>query len=122
MKTLSTTMLTLAAFLTFNQVQASPPADPLRSESSDTRSRELRKQIDRFVTYPLFGRKPVMDGAVEVNFTINAEGRVQVISANGTSEELRGYVLSKLAKVDVGDNPTGTWRIERMRFVFHPEA
>ena len=63
-----------------------------------------------------------MDGVVEVNFVIDSEGKVQVIQADASNDHLRSYVLRKLAKVDIGDNPNGTWKIERMRFVFHPEV
>jgi outer membrane biosynthesis protein TonB len=119
---LNRTPLMLAALLTLSAVCAAPPADPLRIEKLSPMERELKKQIDRFVTYPLLENRRNMDGLVEVSFVINAEGKVNVISAEGSDPELRTYVLRKLSKVDVGDNPSGTWRTEHMRFVFRPEA
>ena len=67
-------------------------------------------------------RKREMDGEVRVSFVIDTEGQVKVIGADGTSDELRDYVLGKLAKVDVGSNPDGLWRTTYMKFVFRPEA
>jgi hypothetical protein len=112
----------LAALFTFCAVSAAPPADPLRMKTTSMQERELQTQIDHFVTYPLLEQKRVMDGVVEVSFVIDAEGHVRVISAESNNEELRAYVLRKLSKVDVGSNPSGTWRTEHMRFVFRPEA
>lgn len=114
--------LMLAAVLTFSAIQAAPPADPLRVEVLSKQERELQTQIDRFVTYPLLERKPNMDGNVEVSFVINTAGKVEVISAVSGNDDLLAYVLRKLGKVDIGDNPSGTWKIEHVRFVFRPEA
>jgi hypothetical protein len=58
---------------------------------------------------------------VTVTFVIDTQGKVEVISARSTNPYLRAYVLKKLAKVDIGDNPNGTWRTTHMKFVFHPE-
>ncbi len=101
---------------------ANPPADPLRAHVPSPQERELKNQIDRLVTYPLLERKRTMDGEVEVSFVINAAGKVEVIAANSENAELRAYVLRKLEKVDIGENPSGTWKTEHMRFVFRPEA
>jgi hypothetical protein len=123
MKTLlNRSSLMLAALLTLSAVSAAPPADPLRMKTTSMQERELKTQIDRFVTYPLLEQKRVMDGEVEVSFVIDTEGHVRVITAESENEELRAYVLRKLSKVDVGSNPSGTWRTEHMRFVFRPEA
>lgn len=123
MKTsIARSFLMFTALVVFTTLKANPPADPLRAEVRTSLERTLKQQIDRFVTYPLLERTRNMDGHVDVSFVINAEGRVEVISARGTSEELRAYVLRKLSKVDIGSNPNGTWRTEHMRFVFHPEA
>ena len=123
MKTLFTrTALMLAALLIFSADHAMPPADPLRVEVLSKQERELQTQIDRFITYPLLERKPNMDGNVEVSFVINAAGKVEVISAMSGNDDLRAYVLRKLSKVDIGENPSGTWKIEHVRFVFRPEA
>lgn len=121
-KLLTRSLLILATLTTATALTAAPPADPLRVDMNSTKERELKRQIDRFVTYPLLESERTMDGVVEVNFVIDSEGKVQVIQADASNDHLRSYVLRKLAKVDIGDNPNGTWKIERMRFVFHPEV
>ena len=119
---ISRTALMLATLFTFAATHAAPPADPLRANVPTQQERELKKQLNRFVTYPLMERKHGMDGEVRVSFVINAAGKVEVISAASENAELRAYVLRKLDKVDIGENPSGTWKTEHMRFVFHPEA
>ena len=115
-------LLMLALASTFAAAQAAPPADPLRADVPSAQERELKKQLNRYVTYPLMERKREMDGEVRVSFVINAAGKVEVISAVSADPELRAYVLRKLERVDIGDNPSGTWKTEHMRFVFRPEA
>lgn len=113
-------MLALGSALT--AAQAAPPADPLRAHVPSAKERELKKRIDQFVTYPLMERDHGMDGEVRVSFVINTAGKVEVISAVSGNPELRDYVLRKLEKIDLGDNPSGTWKTEHMRFIFRPEA
>jgi hypothetical protein len=123
MKTLFTrTTLMLAVLFTMASATAAPPADPLRADVPSAKERELKKQLNKYVTYPLMERKRDMDGEVRVSFVINAAGRIEVIEAASDNAELRAYVLRKLEQVDVGENPSGTWKTEHMRFVFRPEA
>jgi len=119
---ISRSLLMLAFASTFAATQAAPPADPLRADVPSAQERELKKQLNRYVTYPLMEHKREMDGEVRVSFVINAVGKVEVISAVSQDPELRAYVLRKLERVDIGENPSGTWKTEHMRFVFRPEA
>ena len=115
--------LLILAVLSFRTTaSANLPADPLRASVPSAQERELKKQINKYVNYPLMERKREMDGEVRVSFVINTAGKVEVISAASDNLELRAYVLRKLDKVDIGDNPSGTWKTEHMRFVFRPEA
>lgn len=119
---ISRSLLMLAFASAFAAAQAAPPADPLRADVPSAQERELKKQLNRYITYPLMERKREMDGEVRVSFVINAAGKVEVISAVSADPELRAYVLRKLERVDIGENPSGTWKTEHMRFVFRPEA
>lgn len=114
--------LMFAATSTFLSVSAAEPATPLRSATPKAMERELDRQIDKYVTYPLLQRSQRMDGEVLVSFVINAEGKVKVISARSKNTELCEYVIRMLTKVDIGDNPDGTWKTTRMRFKFRPEV
>lgn len=115
-------LLMIAVISAFTAAHATRPADPLRANVPSAQERELKKQINQFVTYPLMERKREMDGEVQVSFVINSAGKVEVISAASENEALRAYVLRKLERIDIGDNPSGTWKTEHMRFVFRPEA
>jgi hypothetical protein len=65
---------------------------------------------------------PNLDGVVEVSFKINAEGKVQILDINSTSQQLSEYVLKKLStvKLEPGDSQNG--KIIRYRFVFKKQA
>lgn len=113
----------LATVLTLGQARAAEPlAHPMPAPARTTLERELGRQIDRHVTYPLLARDKRMDGDVLVTFVIDAQGKVEVISAFSENQELCEYVLRKLAKVDIGENPGGTWKTTSMRFRFRPEV
>lgn len=123
MKTLITrSAIVFATVFATATVRAAEPVAPKNTSNSAAMERELQRQIDKYVSYPVMARTACMDGAVVVSFVIDTEGQVKVIGADGTSDELRDYVLRKLAKVDVGSNPDGLWRTTYMKFVFRPEA
>ena len=123
MKTIITrSALIIATLFATTSMRAAEPVCPKSTTTSTIIERELQRQIDKYVTYPLMAPTGSMDGAVVVSFVIDAEGQVNVIGAEGTSNELRDYVLSKLAKVDIGSNPDGLWKTTYMKFVFRPEA
>ena len=123
MKTLiSRSAIVVATVFAAVAMRAAGPVAPKTTSNSAVMERELQRQIDKYVSYPLIARTGSMDGAVVVSFVIDTEGQVNVIGAEGTNSELRDYVLSKLAKVDIGSNPDGLWRTTYMKFVFRPEA
>lgn len=118
------TALLATLLLATPALAADPPImvhAPLHGLSASL-ERELDRQLNKYVTYPLLERGHSMDGEVFVSFVIDAEGRVKVIDAQSRNTALCEYVLRMLAKVDVGDNPDGSWRTTHMRFTFHPEV
>lgn len=110
----------LATALSIHAASANSPAFPV-PDLNRSMERELNRQIDRYVTYPVFDQGMNMNGEVTVTFVIDIQGKVEVINSHSTNPSLRTYVLNKLAKVDIGDNPNGTWKTTHMKFVFHPE-
>jgi hypothetical protein len=133
MKTLlNRATLLLATVSLLGQVRAAEPPGSECTVTADAATsaaavpvllqRELDRQLNKHVVYPLMEKTNVADGVVLVSFVIDREGRVEVIDAQSQNTWLRDYVLRRLARVDIGDNPTGTWRTTHMRFVFHPEA
>jgi hypothetical protein len=115
------TALFLGILSTLGQARASEPATPLRAPiSASALERELEHQIARYVSYPV--RHSNIDGEVYVSFVINAEGKVEVLSAHSSNDDLCAYVLGRLARIDVGSNPGGLWKTTHLRFTFHPEV
>lgn len=111
-------VIVLATSFLIGNLRASTPR---AAAASTTTERKLDHQLNKHVAFPLGGDKR-MDGAVLVSFVVDIEGRLKIVDAESTNTELRDYVLRQLEKVDIGDNPSGTWKIERRRFVFRPEA
>ncbi len=110
--------IVLATSFLIGSLRASTP--PAAAASTVT-ERKLDHQLNKLVTFPLSGGER-MDGAVLVSFVVDIEGRLKIVDAEGTNPLLQDYVLQQLDKVDIGNNPSGTWKIERRRFVFRPEA
>jgi hypothetical protein len=117
------TFITLPVLLlSAMSLTAASPATPLPASVPSAIERELERQIDKYVTYPIIQSAKAMEGEVIVSFVIDAVGKVRVINATSKNDELCAYVLRMLSKVDIGDNPEGTWKTTHMRFRFHPEA
>lgn len=114
-------LLALATFVTM-AATAAPGNDAPATRNNSTLERSLNRQLNKHLTFPITATDDELMGAVEVSFVINREGKVEVLSAQSDNGALRAYVLAKLNKVDIGDNPTGTWRTSHVRFVFRPEA
>ena len=115
------TTLVFATVFTMGYARAAePPATgPLAPNASMERA--LDKQLSKHLSYPLL-RDNDMTGEVYVSFVVNKEGKVEVISATSSNDELCTYVLRKLALVDIGENPAGTWKIEHVLFTFGAEG
>lgn len=123
MKTSATRLaIAIATVFTLGSARAAEPVVAAPVSSPDNLERELQRQIDKYVTYPILERVHHMDGEVLVSFVIDTEGKVKVINARSQNTALCEYVLRMLAKVDVGSNPDGMWRTTHMRFNFRPEA
>jgi outer membrane biosynthesis protein TonB len=112
----------LATVVTLGEANAAEPLPLAAPAPSVDKERELERQINKYVTYPLMERPHRMDGEVLVSFVIDTEGKVKVINALSANTVLCEYVLRMLAKVDIGDNPDGLWRTTHMRFSFRPEV
>lgn len=116
----STLLIATASCLSFSATAASKEGSSTRAHSPLEHA--VKQQIDRHLFYPLSDQDGKMYGAVDVNFVVNLEGRLEVLSAASANEALRAYVLEKLAHVNVGANPSGIWQTTHVRFVFQPES
>ena len=119
--TIARSLLLLATVFTFGYTNA---AEPVRLKSTLNKASALERSLDRALSntlsFPLM-QKADMIGEVYVSFVINTEGRIQIIDCNSVNPDLRAYVLRKLARIDIGDNPEGSWKTTHMVFNFRPE-
>lgn len=123
MKTLNIrSLLLVASVFTMGCAFASGPG----STNADVTARQLSlertldKALNRHLSFPLL-EKGDMLGEVMVSFVIDKEGRVEVLSCTSENEALRAYVLRKLARIDIGDNPDGIWKTTYLKINFRPE-
>lgn len=121
MKTISRSLLLLATVFTLGYARA---AEPLRIGGDAAKRSALERSLDRALSnnlsYPLL-EKADMTGEVYVSFVIDKEGRIEVLECSSPNAELKAYVLRKLARIDIGENPEGSWKTTHMLFNFHNE-
>ncbi|MFZ1687170.1 MAG: hypothetical protein WAU70_07100 [Flavobacteriales bacterium] len=115
------TALVFATVFTMGYARAAEPPAAGTETTNANMERALDKQLSKHLSFPLLN-KTDMTGEVFVSFVVNNEGRLEVINATSTNDELCAYVLRKLALVDIGENPNGTWKTEHVRFTFAPEG
>lgn len=82
--------------------------------------RNLDRALNRNISFPLLTDQD-MKGQVYVSFVIDKEGKVEVLSCHSENVALTEYVLRKLARIDIGENPDGIWKTTHMRFNFRAE-
>lgn len=111
------TVTLIAAMLTIGQ---SFSAEPIRLKNTSSMEQSLHRALNKHLSFPLM-EKGDMTGEVLVSFAIDKEGKVQVLECNSANERLKNYVIRKLARIDIGNNPDGVWRITHMRISFKPE-
>lgn len=94
---------------------------PFPTANNTALERAVMHQINHHVIFPLDAEEGAMYGTVVVAFAVDVQGHLIVKHASSENERLRDYVVRKLGKVQVEANPTGLWKITRMRFTFRPQ-
>lgn len=121
--TVTRTLLLLATVFTLGYARATePPATPVKHNLAKRTAleRSLDHALNRHLAYPVLAKEN-MNGEVLVGFVINKEGKVEVLSCSSENAALKEYVLRKLARIDIGDNPEGFWKTTYLRISFRPE-
>lgn len=113
-------LMLLATVFTFGYGHAAEPLRMYAKSKKTTLERTLERALTNNLSYPLLTREN-MNGEVYVSFVIDKEGRIQVIDSRSANQSLKDHVLRKLARIDIGDNPMGSWKTTHMVFSFHPE-
>jgi outer membrane biosynthesis protein TonB len=111
--------LAFATVLTLGYARA---AEPVRFKTTTRSSieRNLDRALNRELSFPVLA-KGDMTGKVHVSFVIDKEGKVEVVSCSSPNEQLKEYVLRKLARIDVGENPDGIWKTTHLVIDFHKQ-
>lgn len=123
MKTMiSRSLFVLATIAILGHTKAiNPPTKAVdNSTKLATMERNLERALNRNVAFPLLAKENMI-GEVYVSFVIDKEGKVEVLSCHSDNDALSDFVLRKLARIDIGDNPEGIWKTTHMRFNFRPE-
>lgn len=121
MKTvISRSLLLFATVFTLGYAQAAEPVRMNSIAKKSTLERSLDRALNNTLAYPLLTKQD-MNGEVFVSFVVNTEGRIQVIECSSANQQLKEYVLRKLTRIDIGENPEGSWKTTHMVFNFHPE-
>lgn len=117
-------ILALCLLVASTAMRAAPGNEPefiMPAAANVDMERAVKHQIDRFVIFPLSGDAKEMYGTVDVAYVVNTEGKVVVVYAGSLNDQLRAYVIGKLARIQVGANPSGLWNTSHVRFTFRPE-
>jgi outer membrane biosynthesis protein TonB len=79
---------------------------------------KIEKLLKRTIAFPEFAKQEKIEGVVLVNFTINADGTLNVNMTNESSNELKDYVLSKLNMIKLKPDNTEEGKTYNVKFEF----
>lgn len=122
MRSLIARSLVLAATLfTIGFAQAGTPADLTAGKAHRaTLERNLERALNKHLAFPLtIKEKTTAD--VRVSLVIDQQGKVKVLECEGGNQALNDYVVRKLERIDVGENPDGIWKTTHLLIRFRPE-
>ncbi len=114
------TLTLIATVFTIGQVLAAEPVKIRGSVSKHDQERTLQRALNKHLSYPLM-EKEDMTGEVFVSFVVNKEGNLEVLDCSSANERLKQYVIRKLARINIGNNPTGVWKTTHMSISFRSE-
>lgn len=117
---ISRSLLFSAALFLVSLAQAAEPVRTGNAEKRNHMERTLDRALNKHLSFPA-ASKANMLGDVYVSFVIDKVGRVQVLDLRADNEQLKEYVLRKLARIDIGENPEGIWKTTHMHITFRPQ-
>lgn len=90
------------------------------SVTTERFERKVRRAIDRTVIFPVDQQGKELAGSVDVEFTVNNNGRIEVLGIDASSPELMDYVTRKLRTIKLSSQGD-PGRVMRYRFVFRQQ-
>lgn len=91
MKTKILAIVCVALFGIFS-AKATSVDDPVR--------KDLRKIVERTVTYPTLAVEPGTQGTVIVDINVTEEGTLEIGNVSASDEKLKNYVVKRLKTID----------------------
>lgn len=83
--------------------------------------RALERSLNKHIIFPVAAKGEGMYGEVHASFVVDREGRLEILECRSENADLADYVRTRLARVQVGENPDGIWKTTHVNFVFRPE-
>lgn len=112
----------LFALLLSAPVTAASSGENDKGDSLNTEhvERSVRKAIDRTVIFPVDARGKALYGKVDVQFSVNTDGSLDIKTIQTDHPELAQYVTRKLQDIRLNLQTEGE-HLMRYRFVFRPQ-
>ena len=79
---------------------------------------KVEKLLKKTISFPEFARKEKIEGVVLVNFTVNADGTLNVNMTNESSSALKDYVISKLSMIKLKPGNSEEGKTYNVKFEF----
>jgi hypothetical protein len=81
----------------------------------------MQQSIKSQIDFPVYASEKNLEGAVFVEFTVNADKKVEVMNCNSLVGELQSYVYNKVSGLTVEVTPDLIGQTFLMRFDFNLE-
>jgi len=78
----------------------------------------MQQTIKNEVQFPSWAVDKQLEGAVFVEFTVNSEGKIEVLNCNSLVGELQSYVFETMSGITIAADPDLVGKTFLMRFDF----
>jgi len=121
MKTLiARTLILAAAFFTLTSAEAAAPRQAAAKTDRAVLERNLERALNKHLVFPLTITEKT-EGQVRVSLVVDQAGRVKVVDCQGADQRLNDYVVRKLERIDIGENPDGIWKTTHLVINFRSQ-
>jgi TonB family protein len=86
--------------------------------SDEEKESNVKKAIKQEVVYPEFAIEEKLEGEVLVSFTVNKDGKIDVLRTNSVYKELEGYVIEKMKTMTVNADDAEIGKTYNMKISF----
>lgn len=79
---------------------------------------KVKEAIKQEITYPEFAIEAKLEGEVLVSFTVNKDGKIDILRTNSVYKELESYVVEKMKTMTVSADEAEIGKTYNMKFSF----